>query len=186
VFVNGQPFALHEQGAGLPQFIVTFGTAATRSPSLILIDEPELNLHPSLQVDFLTTLATFASEGVVFATHSMGLARTMADTIYSLQQRGGSSVVRSYETTPNLQEIAGELSFSAYREFGYDRLLLVEGPTDVRTIQQLLRKINKAHKVVAFPLLGHAFASGEYQEALVELQRMHRAKRLPFLSTASV
>ncbi len=172
VFVDGQPFALHEQGAGLAQFIITFGIAATRSPSLILIDEPELNLHPSLQIDFLSSLATFASDGVLFATHSMGLARSVADTIYSLQQRQGHSVVSRYETTPDLLEFAGELSFSAYREFGYDRILLVEGPTDVRTIQQLLKKLNKDHKVVVFPLLGHAFASGEYQEALIELRRI--------------
>jgi hypothetical protein len=132
-------------------------------------------------VEFLTNLATFSSEGVIFATHSIGLARSVADTIYSLQRRGGYSVVRTYETTPNLQEFAGELSFSAYREFGYDRLLLVEGPTDVRTIQQMLRKLNKEHKVVAFPLLGHAFASGNYQDALVELRRIAPSEKIAAL-----
>lgn len=181
VFVNGHPFALHEQGAGLAQFIVTFGAAATRRPSLILIDEPELNLHPSLQIDFLTTLATFASEGVLFSTHSIGLARSVADTIYSVQRKGGHSIVRSYDATPNIQEFAGELSFSAFREFGYDRLLLVEGPTDVRTVQQLLRKLNKDQRVVVFPLLGHAFASGDYEGALVELRRIAPAHKIAAL-----
>jgi len=172
VFVNGRPFSLHEQGAGLTQFIVTFGIAATRRPALILIDEPELNLHPSLQIDFLTTLATFASEGILFSTHSIGLARSVADSIYSVQKRDSHSIVRPYEATPGLQEFAGELSFSAFREFGFDRLLLVEGPTDVRTVQQLLRKLNKDQHVVIFPLLGHAFASGDCEEALVELCRV--------------
>lgn len=181
VFVNGQPFALHEQGAGLTQFIVTFGVAATRSPSVILIDEPELNLHPSLQVEFLTTLATFASEGVVFATHSIGLARSVADSIYSLRRHRAGTSFRTYETTPNLQEFAGELSFSAYREFGYERLLLVEGPTDVRTVQQLLRKLKKDHKVVVFPLLGHAFASGAFEDALVELRRVAPTEKMAAL-----
>ncbi|MGH9907902.1 MAG: AAA family ATPase, partial [Pyrinomonadaceae bacterium] len=181
VFVNGQPFALHEQGAGLAQFIVTFGAAATRRPALILIDEPELNLHPSLQIDFLTTLATFASEGILFSTHSIGLAISVSDTIYSVQKRGNHSILRPYESTPGLQEFAGELSFSAFREFGFDRLLLVEGPTDVRTVQQLLRKLNKDQRVVVFPLLGHAFATGEYEAALVELRRIAPAGKIAAL-----
>lgn len=178
VFVNGQPFALHEQGAGLAQFIVTFGAAAIRRPGLILIDEPELNLHPSLQIDFLTTLATFASEAVLFSTHSIGLARSMSDTIYSVQKRGSHSLLRPYEATPGLQEFAGELSFSAFREFGFDRLLLVEGPTDVRTVQQLLRKLHKDQRVVVFPLLGHAFASGDCEAALLELRRIAPASKI--------
>lgn len=172
VFVNGQPYSLHEQGAGLSQFVLAFGFAATRRPSLILIDEPELNLHPSLQIDFLTTLATFASEGILFSTHSIGLARSTADTIYSIQKRGGHSILRKYEETPSLQEFAGELSFSTFRDLGLERMLLVEGPTDVRTAQQLLRKLDKDHRVVVFPLLGHAFASGDHDAALIELRRV--------------
>jgi ABC-type cobalamin/Fe3+-siderophores transport system ATPase subunit len=178
VFVNGQSFDLQEQGSGLAQFILSFGTAATSKPSLILIDEPELNLHPSLQVDFLTTLGTFATDGVLFSTHSIGLARSIADTIYSLQRKGAHSVVRRYEETPNLVEFAGELSFSAFRELGFERLLLVEGPTDVRTLQQLLRKLDKDHRVVIFPLIGHAFASGDHSEALQELTRITTADRI--------
>ena len=181
VFIDGHPFSLQEQGAGLAQFIVTFGTAATRRPSLILIDEPELNLHPSLQTDFLTTLATFASDGVLFSSHSIGLARSVADTIYSVQKKRGHSILRKYDATPNMLEFAGELSFSAFREFGFDRLLLVEGPTDVRTVQQLLRKLKKDQRVVVFPLLGHAFASGDYEDALVELLRIAPADKIAAL-----
>ncbi|RRQ21916.1 hypothetical protein D6C00_08120 [Thiohalobacter thiocyanaticus] len=181
VFVDNHPFSLHEQGAGLSQFIVTFGAAATRRPSLILIDEPELNLHPSLQVDFLTTLSTFASEGVVLSTHSIGLARSVADSIYSVRREGNRSIVRLYDETPNLQEFAGELGFSAFRELGYDRILLVEGPTDVRTVQQILRMLNKDHKIVVFPLLGHAFASGDHSNALEELNRIAPADKIAAL-----
>ena len=70
-----------ELGSGLVQFILVFSNAAMRNPraAYILLDEPELSLHPSLQLDFLTALGSFASEGVIFATHSIGLARASAD-----------------------------------------------------------------------------------------------------------
>jgi hypothetical protein len=45
VIINGKPYRLRELGAGLAQFIIVFGNVATRRPALLLIDEPELNLH---------------------------------------------------------------------------------------------------------------------------------------------
>ena len=181
VFINGQSFDLQDQGSGLAQFVLAFGSAATRQPSIILIDEPESNLHPSLQIDFLATLGTFASDGVLFSTHSIGLARSVAEQIYSLQRRGSRTILRQYDETPNLIEFAGEMSFSAFREFGYDRLLLVEGPTDVRTVQQFLRKLGKDRRIVIFPLLGHAFASGAHPEALIELTRIAAPEQITAL-----
>lgn len=73
VIVDRKPYRLEEHGAGLSQFVLVFGNAAIQSPAYILIDEPELNLHPTLQRNFLTRLASYASEGIIFATHSIGL-----------------------------------------------------------------------------------------------------------------
>ena len=43
--VNGRPFKLREMGAGITQFILALGNAAIKTPSFVLIDEPELNLQ---------------------------------------------------------------------------------------------------------------------------------------------
>ena len=76
---------------------------AVRRPAYVLIDEPELNLHPSLQLDFLTTLAGYTSAGILFATHSLGLARAGAEQIYSVRrEQQGVSDVRELEGTRNL------------------------------------------------------------------------------------
>ena len=74
--VDGRSYRLAEQGAGLAHFVVVLVNVLVRRPSLLLIDEPELNLHASLQLDFLETLAKYTRHSVVFATHSLGLART--------------------------------------------------------------------------------------------------------------
>src|SRR5204863_5620738 len=118
VAVNGKPYKLRELGAGLSQFILVFGAAAFQKPDYIFIDEPELNLHPSLQVDFLTSLGSYAKEGVVFATHSIGLARTVGDRIFSLRKDDEAVKCTLFEQTPNYAEFVGELSFSSFKELG--------------------------------------------------------------------
>src|SRR5262249_2047601 len=86
VFVDGKSYLLPVLGAGIAQMIVVRANVAMKNPSSIFIDEPELNLHPTLQRDFLAALGGFAQEGVVFATHSVGLAQSEADLVYSVRR----------------------------------------------------------------------------------------------------
>ncbi len=172
VSVNNKPYKLREVGSGLAQFILVFGTVAIKRPSYILLDEPELNLHPSLQIDFMTSLAAYAKEGLIFATHSLGLARSIGDKIYSLRQSNGQSMCRQFDQTPNYAEFAGAMSFASYKELGFEKLLLVEGVTDVKTIQQFLRLIDKDHRVVVIPLGGDQLANGGVEHELEELTRI--------------
>lgn len=172
IYINGKPYRLPELGAGLAQFIIVLGNTAIRKPPIILIDEPELNLHPSLQIDFLTSLSSYARDGVIYATHSIGLARSTADRIYSFQNVNGLSVVKPFEQTPNYTEFVGEMSFSAFKEMGCDQILLVEGVNDVKTAQQFLRMLRKDHRIVIVPLGGDQLARDGIEAELSELKRL--------------
>ncbi len=173
LFINGKSYTLLELGSGLAQFILVLANAAIKQPSYILIDEPELNLHPSLQLDFLTTLGSYAREGVLFATHNIGLARASAELIYSVRKDAeGESEVRKLEATPRLSEFLGELSFSGYRELGFDKILLVEGSTEVKMIQQFLRKYGKDHQIVLLPLGGTQLIKESSEAELEEIKRI--------------
>lgn len=175
LFVNGKSYKLSELGSGLAQFVLVLANAAIREPDFILIDEPELNLHPTLQLDFLTSLASYAKEGVLFATHSIGLARISADIKYSvLKNIPEEREIVDLETMPRLSEFLGELSFSGYQELGFDKILLVEGPTDVKTYQQFLRKLNKDHKILIMPLGGSSMINAACEDQLQELTRISR------------
>ncbi len=172
ISVNGRPYLLSELGSGMAQFILVFGNAAIREPTIIFVDEPELNLHPSLQTAFLLALAEYSKGWVIFATHSLGLARTTAETIYSFQRTKDRSTVRNFTQTPNYAEFVGELSFSAFKELGCDSILLVEGIKDVRTVQQFLRLLKKDHRVVIIPLGGDRLTRGDTDFELNELLRI--------------
>lgn len=166
-------FQLDELGSGLAQFIIVLANVAIRRPAYVLLDEPELSLHPSLQLDFLTTLASYTTEGLIFATHSLGLARAASERIYSLiRLEDGNSQVRIYEDTPRLTQFLGELSYSSYRELGFNKVLLVEGPTEIKTIQQFLRLYGKEHQVLILSLGGADFINSDRELELEEVKRI--------------
>ena len=167
--IDGRSYSLSEQGSGLAQFIMVLANIAIKRPSCVFIDEPELNLHPSLQRDFLTAMALYTNK-VVFATHSLGLALCDADRIFSVVRRAqGISEVHEYGLTPRLSEFLGELSYAGHRERGFDSILLVEGPTDVKAFRQFLQVYGKHQKVVLVQLGGSSMVNGKRAEELAEV-----------------
>lgn len=167
--IDNKSYSLADVGSGLSQFILVFASAAIKKPTFILIDEPEISLHPSLQLKFLSSLASYASEGVIFATHSIGLARSAAEYIYSVTNNGQETKINTFSNTPNYIALLGELSFSTYQEIGANCILFVEGPTEVKTIQEFLRKFNKDSKVLMFPLGGSSMINGSRKMELAEI-----------------
>src|SRR5262249_13821836 len=121
--IDGRVYRMAEIGSGLVQFALTLGSLSNRQSAYILVDEPELNLHPSLQLAFVTTVGSYASRGLCFATHSIGLARATADYIFTVHSLGdGTSLVQPIEAHTSLAEFLGELGFLGYREMGLDRI----------------------------------------------------------------
>jgi ABC-type cobalamin/Fe3+-siderophores transport system ATPase subunit len=171
VNLDGKSYNLAELGSGLAQFIVVMGNIAVKRPAYILIDEPELNLHPALQVDFLTALASNASRGVIYATHSIGLARSSSDAVYSVRKNHDGVSVKPFEATNNVAEFLGEMSFSGFRELGFNRILLVEGTSDATAIRQLLRLHRKEQQVVILPLGGSSMIRSGVLHELQEITR---------------
>jgi len=172
LWVNGRDYRLREMGSGLVQFLLVLGNAAFKTPSLIFIDEPELNLHPTLQQEFLTALGGYCDYGLLFATHSLGLARTAADFLYSVRKTNGIATVSPWESAAQMGELLGELSYSAYREGGHERVLAVEGIQDIRPVQQILRLLRLEYSTLVIPLGGDQIASDASVETVAELRRL--------------
>jgi ABC-type branched-subunit amino acid transport system ATPase component len=171
--IDGDVHLLSELGAGVTQFILVLAFAAVTTPQLILIDEPESSLHPSLQLSFLTALGAHAGTGVLFATHSIGLARAAAERIYVVRAiRRGESELTEIERTPRLSELLGELSFDGYRELGFDAVMLVEGATDVKVVKELLRQYGDGRKALLVPLGGAQLIRADVGDQLGELTRI--------------
>ena len=172
VTVDGRPYKLPELGGGVAQAIVIIANIVLKNPTFVFVDEPEMNLHPSLQMDFLTRLGSYGASGVGFATHSIGLARSVAESIYSFRRESESIKVGPFDGATDYGVFLGEMSYSSFLDLGYDKVLLVEGVTEVRLFQQYLRKLNADHRVVVLPLGGNALVEGEREHELAELKRL--------------
>ena len=62
------------------------------------------------------------------------------------------------------------MSFAAHKELGFESVLIVEGPTEVKTFQQMLRKFRTEHRVVILPVSGRF--DGDMAEELEEVMRI--------------
>lgn len=145
-----------------------------KQPHYVLIDEPEIGLHPSLQLDFLTTLASYAPGGVLFATHSIGLARAAAQQVFAVDSLAPfRSTIRPLEGMPRLSEFLGEMSFGGYRELGFNTVILVKGPADVLALQQLLRLYGKEHKFLLLNMGGSSLINGS-PATIIQLEEVKR------------
>jgi ABC-type cobalamin/Fe3+-siderophores transport system ATPase subunit len=173
VTIDYERHPIEALGGGFSQFFIVLATAAKRRPAILLVDEPELNLHPRLQLEFIAALQSFASSAVLFATHSVGLARVTADDVYVVhRETEGHSRVHTWDDHPDAAELLGELSFSAYRELGYDSVLLVEGTTDLRALLPFMRDLRRNEKYVMVPLGGGSMIRAGREPELAELQRL--------------
>lgn len=174
VIIDSRPQKLYEVGAGVAQLIIVLAAALVNRPPYILIDEPELSLHPSLQLNFLATLGSYAQKGLLFSTHSISLARSTAQRIYAVRKiRNGSSQMHPFgDSKINFGGWLGELSYSSRIELGCEGILLVEGPTEVLCFQEFLRKLGKDHKYVLIQLGGSSLIRGGVTPHLSELSRI--------------
>jgi hypothetical protein len=170
---NGHRQRLSELGFGISQFFTVLLNAARDRPTILMIDEPESNLHASLQLKFFNALNTYC-DSVLCSTHSIGLAKQVANRIYSFVPTPTGVRVRDFADPAYLPSQLGELSFSAQREVGYERVLLVEGPTDIQVFQSILQTLGYGSKVVLLNLGGSSNVTARVRPQLEELLRLVR------------
>lgn len=172
--INGYSHPIEALGAGISEGIMMIANAAIQQPSWILVDEPELHLHAALQDKLLQVLAEYCTRGVMFTTHNVGLAYHVASSKYVVTQNAhGISSVREWESSRSLIETVAAMSFSSWKEVGYDQILLVEGSTEVPLFQNLLTLYGKGSHVFVWSLGGSStIRSSDLEQLLTEFKRL--------------
>jgi energy-coupling factor transporter ATP-binding protein EcfA2 len=173
-YLNNTLTPIEELGSGLAQTLLILLRAQIHRPDYIFIDEPEAHLHPTLQADFITTLSGFARVAMVFASHNIGLTKIAGDRTYSIHRDANnqSSIITKFNPDIRLSEMAGEIGFSAQQIEGCTKVLLVEGPTEIRAIRQILRKMQDQHNIVLIPLGGSSMITANRDDELREITKI--------------
>lgn len=156
VETSGQYHSSEGMGEGLVSLLIIIDALYdSSSDDIIVIDEPELSLHPSLQRRLFTLLCKYAADRqIVIATHSPYFVDfnvlLSGVRVSRLHLQNGSSVISTL-SEPTVERLAGFarnhnnphiLGLNAREAFFLeDRVILVEGQEDVIFYQQIADQI---------------------------------------------
>ena len=140
----GRKLDILYSGSGLKHFLDVLLKTTISGADIVLLDEPELGLHPDLQRKFIEYLRQLADEkGVQFfmATHSPVLLN-YADivTYYRIINVRGKREVLPVPSDA-IHTLLSDLGIRPSDVFNKDICVLVEGATDVIFFEHILHKL---------------------------------------------
>lgn len=162
---SGVSHDLYSAGAGFVQVVQLLAFVLTRSPSVVLLDEPDAHLHSSLQriiVEILEELSAERGVQVLIATHSKEIIN-FVDPSRLLLLRSGESQTEliSEQVTPItvLRSLGSIDNVDAYTLLRNRRCLFIEGPDDEVILSRFAAKLNMRHfagddRVIVIPVGG--------------------------------
>jgi hypothetical protein len=129
------------EGSGFLQWLSVFALATSPEIDVLLLDEPDAHLHPSLQdqlLDFLRDLSNAGGTQIFVATHSTEILRNAEPEVIFHVRGSGSRYLR--KESQKVGMLAGMGTDYAPRVDGAKktkRVLFVEGKSDVRILKIL-------------------------------------------------
>jgi len=132
---RGRPkeFDVFSGGSGFQQFLYLFGFILLRQPTVILLDEPDVHLHGTLQKALLRELHKVVDAGkqVLFATHSRDLINGVSpEDIVSLEEEGANRLTLGFDVYDTLDRLGSIDPTELPVIQAYQRVLVVEDQAD--------------------------------------------------------
>lgn len=149
-------------------------TCEAKKQNLLLLDEPDVHLHPDLQANFILFLSELLKSNkfsVIIATHSTAILGSLlnnADSKFAILTNGKFSAEFKplNEMHQSILPIFGAHPLSNL--FNLNPILLVEGDDDVRIWQQAIRTSNGALKFYPCSVGGNGNLN-DYENSVIEI-----------------
>jgi AAA15 family ATPase/GTPase len=167
---NLQSIPISQLGSGYEMIfslIYSYYLSKKENKSLvILIDEPELHLHPKLQSDFIELLIEFSKDSqVILSTHSpLFIKQAMSNKnvqIKILTKSNGSvkvaspnAIILPYFSANEVNYIAFNLATEEYHNELYERLMQLKGLNKIKDFDIAFFQIEKG-EAKSSPWMGH-------------------------------
>jgi len=150
-------FLLEVNGAGIREALRLILDFEFQRPAILLVEEPEVHLHPALEIAMMHFLKQIsASCQVLVSTHSTNFldAGDLRNVYLVSKERYTSVQLLDLEDAQS--RIPRELGLRLSSLFMFDRLVFVEGPSDEAVIREHANKVgvNFAQRNVGFIRMG--------------------------------
>ena len=131
VAIDRRVLPLSHLGAGIEQLVLLATICTEYDKTLILMEEPDLYMHPTLQRRFIRQLRDKTSNSYVMTTHSAVLLDTDIANVFKVDWSAGQGTTVALVSTPNDRAaLATLLGFRASDLVQANAVIWVEGPSD--------------------------------------------------------
>lgn len=140
-YANFSSRDLMVEGSGFLQWLSVYALALSPEFDVILLDEPDAHLHPSLQQQLVAQLDKIShtkGKQILLATHSTELIRSYDyNMILSLKDRRGKYLTGEESKISVLAGIGAAHTATLHALIQHKKLLIVEGVSDERFLRIL-------------------------------------------------
>jgi len=135
--------------------------------SVLILDEPEINLHPEKQNDLIGIIREYYSGSIIIATHSMELMNNVnVNHIINVKKEQRKPQIKSTADRKNLEivrsQIGSNFNFISSQFESVDYIVFTEDVDDFKIIKKLSEGFGFDYKIFNIPL--HGFS--EYTKAV--------------------
>ena len=138
-------FLVDANGAGVREALRLILDLELKRPSLVLIEEPEVHLHPGLEHAVYSYMRDKSQEVQMFVTtHSTNFVDSVSfQNIYLVSRDDAQrTVCQALDPGDGALKIPAELGLRLSTVFMYDRLVFVEGPSDEAVLREIAKTLD--------------------------------------------
>ena len=142
VKINGETRPLESLGTGIEQLLMIGLVSIGFPKKTVLIDEPELHLHPLAQKRIMKYLKESIDAQFVIATHSAAILDSVDADIIQLSQDSGKTEGRTIQSNAQKFRAVRDLGHSPSELLQTKFAIWVEGPSDRIYLNSWIRRID--------------------------------------------
>ncbi|MFD9658502.1 AAA family ATPase [Streptomyces mirabilis] len=136
-------FLVQVNGSGIREALRLILDYEFEKPQIMLIEEPEVHLHPALETALMQYLKNISKDcQVLLTTHSTNFLDVGALRNVYMIRKDPDSRIQLLDVAEAEEAVPQELGIRLSSLFMYDRLVFVEGPSDEQVLRSFADTLN--------------------------------------------